>query len=331
MKKTYRILGLALILAFSLCLLTACGGGSNEEKKSNLGGASVAGDPGDTVDALDIAGTAWEVDGIVYHFFEDGVVATDTGYILSYIWDGIWGEVSDEDITVEMIYDEDGFFMEGEDETFYPLAYVGDADASLLGGRGDDFSETIEGDADASLLGGRGDDFSETIDLENTSWEIDGNTLHFFADGVVATSDGGVLSYSWDGSHGEVWYEDDSLEIAYNKDGFFVEMNDSTFYKLNYAGEADPSLLEDEIESPYGAYDNDEVSTSIVFYSDGTCVVSTLDTEADGIYTVDADGYLYIETDYASLGGWYDADEDTFTMDDTAGHFYYVGSPYYVP
>ena len=109
MKKTYRILGLALILAFSLCLLTACGGGSNEEKKSKLGGASVAGDLGDTVDALDIAGTAWEVDGIVYHFFEDGVVATDTGYILSYIWDGTWGEVSDEDT----------FTLEGVSGVFY--------------------------------------------------------------------------------------------------------------------------------------------------------------------------------------------------------------------
>ena len=102
------------------------------------------------------------------------------------------------------------------------------------------------------------------------------------------------------------------------------------YYEEQYGGEEED---DEDIEAPYGAYDNDEVKASILFHSDGTCVVSTLDAEADGIYTVDTDGYLYIETDNASLGGWYDADEDTFTLDDTDGYFYYVSfsSGYYVP
>ena len=114
-KKFYSIFALILSIVLSLSLLSGCGG------KDNSGDQSDAGDTGDAL-TMEIAGDAWEVDGTVYHFFEGGVVVVDTGYILAYSWDGSYGEITDGGITAAMIYDEDGFFLEGEDELYYILS-----------------------------------------------------------------------------------------------------------------------------------------------------------------------------------------------------------------
>ena len=193
-KKLYSVFVMVLSLVLSLSLLSGCGG------KDNSGDQSDAGDTGDAL-TMEIAGDAWEVDGTVYHFFEGGVVVVDTGYILTYSWDGSYGEITDGGITAAMIYDEDGFFLEGEDELFYPFTYVGDADPSLLD----------DGD----------DEFTDTIDLVGTAWEVaDGEfQFHFFTNGDAATNDGGLLSYTWDGSSGEISGGGVSLGMVYDEDG----------------------------------------------------------------------------------------------------------------
>ena len=307
-KKTFSILG--LVMALSLCLLTACGGGG--------------GDTGDTGDVLtmEIAGDAWEVDGIVYHFFEDGIGSTDNGYIFSYTWDGSSGVVTaeDESVSLEIIYDEDGFFMEGEDELYYELTYAGEADTDLL--------------ADGENSGG------DIIDLVGTAWEmVDGELqLHFFTDGDVATNDGGVISYTWDGSYGEISEGSTALGMIYDEDGFFVEMNDGIYHEFTYIGEADINLLmendggyDDEGEELAGTYDNDDEEMSICFNSDGTCTISTTSFEFDGYYEVDSNGNLYIDTGDELLGGYYDSSDDTFALEDMSGWFYYTGSAGYAP
>ena len=227
-----------------------------------------------------------------------------------------------------MIYDEDGFFLEGEDELFYPFTYVGDADPSLLG-EGDDSSD---------------DTFSDTIDLVGTAWEmVDGELqLHFFTDGDVATNDGGVISYTWDGSYGEISEGSTALGMIYDEDGFFVEMNDGIYHEFTYIGEADINLLvengyydddddDDGGEELFGTYDNDDEEMSICFYSDGTCTISTTSFEFDGYYEVDSNGNLYIDTGDELLGGYYDSSDDTFALEDMSGWFYYTGSAGYTP
>ena len=319
MKKLYRIWFLTAILVFSLCLLTACGG-SDTDEKAGSGAPSAAADAGDTLDPLDIAGTAWEVDGIVYHFFEDGIGSTDNGYIFSYTWDGSSGVVTaeDESVSLEIIYDEDGFFMEGEDELYYELTYAGEADTDLL--------------ADGENSGG------DIIDLAGTAWEmVDGELqLHFFTDGDVATNDGGVISYTWDGSYGEISEGSTALGMIYDEDGFFVEMNDGIYHEFTYIGEADISLLmeddggyDDGREELAGTYDNDDEEMSICFNSDGTCTISTTSFEFDGYYEVDSNGNLYIDTGDELLGGYYDSSDDTFSLDGMSGWFYYTGSAGY--
>ena len=317
-KKTFSILG--LVMALSLCLLTACGGGGGDSSKQSTPSSS----GGSDAVTMEIAGDAWEADGTVYHFFEDGVAYVDTGFVLSYSWDGSYGEITDGEFTVAIGCDEDGFYMEGEDGELYELTYVGEADASLLG-EGDDSSD---------------DTFSDTIDLVGTAWEMsDGELqLHFFTDGDVATNDGGVISYTWDGSYGEISEGSTALGMIYDEDGFFVEMNDGIYHEFTYIGEADINLLmendggyDDEGEELAGTYDNDDEEMSICFNSDGTCTISTTSFEFDGYYEVDSNGNLYIDTGDELLGGYYDSSDDTFALEDMSGWFYYTGSAGYAP
>ena len=315
-KKFYSIFALILSIVLSLSLLSGCGG------KDNSGDQSDAGDTGDAL-TMEIAGDAWEVDGTVYHFFEGGVVVVDTGYILAYSWDGSYGEITDGGITAAMIYDEDGFFLEGEDELFYPFTYVGDADPSLLD----------DGD----------DEFTDTIDLVGTAWEVaDGEfQFHFFTNGDAATNDGGLLSYTWDGSYGEISGGGSSLEMIYDEDGFFVEFNDGTYHEFTYIGEADLNLL---VESGYydddddnggwglaGAYDNDDEEMSIVFYSDGTVVMSDFEFSDEGTYTVDGDYILMEFEGQFPYEAYYDSSDDSFQVDGLDGWFYYVDEAWYTP
>lgn len=321
-KKFYSIFALILSIVLSLSLLSGCGG------KDNSGDQSDAGDTGDAL-TMEIAGDAWEVDGTVYHFFEGGVVVVDTGYILTYSWDGSYGEITDGGITAAMIYDEDGFFLEGEDELFYPFTYVGDADPSLLD----------DGD----------DEFTDTIDLVGTAWEVaDGEfQFHFFTNGDAATNDGGLLSYTWDGSYGEISGGGSSLEMIYDEDGFFIEGNDGIYHEFVDIGEADINLL---VENGYydddddddddddggwglaGTYDHDDAETSIVFYADGTCAVTNLYDAVEGYYSLDDSNNLYIELDNGeSASGWYDASDDTFSLENMDGWFHYTGSAGYAP
>ena len=169
-KKFYSIFALILSIVLSLSLLSGCGG------KDNSGDQSDAGDTGDAL-TMEIAGDAWEVDGIVYHFFEDGIGSTDNGYIFYYTWDGSSGVVTaeDESVSLEIIYDEDGFFMEGEDEQFYELTYAGEADLNLLVENG--YYDDDDDDDGGEELAGAYDNDDEEM------------SIVFYSDGTVVMSD----------------------------------------------------------------------------------------------------------------------------------------------
>ncbi|MBM6925270.1 hypothetical protein [Pseudoflavonifractor phocaeensis] len=82
--------------------------------------------------------------------------------------------------------------------------------------------------------------------------------------------------------------------------------------------------------APEGAYDNDELEMSMVFFEDGTCEVSDYYDSAECEFKMDGDE-LTIEMDGMEVTGTYDADEDTFTIDDNDGEFYSVGEAFYTP
>ena len=84
--------------------------------------------------------------------------------------------------------------------------------------------------------------------------------------------------------------------------------------------------------APLGAYDNDELEMSIVFSDDGTCVVSDFDMSYEAEFEMDGDELTIKNDDLGmEVTGTYDADEDTFTIDDNDGEFYYVDEAWYTP
>ena len=84
--------------------------------------------------------------------------------------------------------------------------------------------------------------------------------------------------------------------------------------------------------APEGAYDNDELEMSIVFSDDGTCVVSDFDMSYEAEFEMDGDELTIKNDDLGmEVTGTYDADEDTFTIDDNDGEFYYVDEAWYTP
>ena len=84
--------------------------------------------------------------------------------------------------------------------------------------------------------------------------------------------------------------------------------------------------------APEGAYDNDDIAVSIVFYEDGTCVVSDFDMSYEAEFEMDGDELTIKNDDLGmEVTGTYDADEDTFTIDDNDGEFYYVDEAWYTP
>ena len=84
--------------------------------------------------------------------------------------------------------------------------------------------------------------------------------------------------------------------------------------------------------APEGAYDNDELGMSIVFSDDGTCVVSDFDMSYEAEFEMDGDELTIKNDDLGmEVTGTYDADEDTFTIDDNDGEFYYVDEAWYTP
>ena len=84
--------------------------------------------------------------------------------------------------------------------------------------------------------------------------------------------------------------------------------------------------------APLGAYDNDEIETSVVFSDDGTCVVSDFDMSYEAEFEMDGDELTIKNDDLGmEVTGTYDADEDTFTIDDNDGEFYYVDEAWYTP
>ena len=66
------------------------------------------------------------------HFFTNGDATSTEGGPFSYTWDGSYGEISGGGSSLEMIYDEDGFFVEFNDGTYHEFTYIGEADLNLL-------------------------------------------------------------------------------------------------------------------------------------------------------------------------------------------------------
>ena len=300
-KKTFSILG--LVMALSLCLLTACGG---KESVSLVGG--------------------WDSDDyeLSLVFYEDGTMemSESLGYdTMNYEWDGetltvdYGGEILEGFLNDDgnLVLDGDVVFVRVEEISYYPS----------------EDSEPIP------------------FDITDTAWDAEGIIYNFYSDGTLIIDGEYLGNYDWDGYSGTLYIDGSSTSISYDGEDLYIAGEDGELYLMDYYSAADYDLYdgmagggdvsEDVSEDDggwglAGTYDNDDEETSIAFYSDGTCTVTTLYEAFEGYYSKDANDNLYIELENGqTTSGWYDASDDTFSLDGMSGWFYYTGSAGYTP
>lgn len=146
--KYFRVFTILLCLTLSLALLSACGG---KESSSNSNLSSDSGSSSQDSDALGsdapsevLAETAWSIEGTTYFFYADGTVEITDGsdsVFGGYEWDGVMGAiVLGEDIASLTLDEEGDLYLQGEDDEYYLMTYVG-----IAGGgdhEGDDDSDS---------------------------------------------------------------------------------------------------------------------------------------------------------------------------------------------
>ena len=64
--------------------------------------------------------------------------------------------------------------------------------------------------------------------------------------------------------------------------------------------------------APLGAYDNDDIAVSIVFYEDGTCVISDFDSADEAEFKMDGDELMMLALDAGAED--FSEEEDSFEV-----------------
>lgn len=304
MKKKLRLLCILMALVLSLGLLSACGG---EEPVSLVGN--------------------WDCDdyemSLVFH--DDGTADMSDYYdyaVVDYEWDGETLTLSYDGSTLQGVLGEDGslvvdgdiVFVRVEAITYYP------ADP------GDEGDEPVP------------------YDMTDSAWDVEGVIYEFYADGTLIIAGEYLGSYDWDGYSGTLYVDGSSTSIYYDGEDLYMEGEDGELYLMEYYSIADYDLYDELLgggddddsddEGGYslgGAYDNDDEEMSIVFYSDGTVVMSDIEFSDEGTYTVDGDYILMEFEGQIPYEAYYDSSDDSFQVDGLDGWFYYVDEAWYTP
>ena len=137
----------------------------------------------ETGDDSELAGSAWELDGSVFNFYEGGIFIADGNVMGEYGMDGQDGEILVEGTVLSLMLDEDGLSIQAEDGEYYPFTYLGDIQTQTLEGVYDN------DDAEQSLVLTEDGEFtlSDEYDLYEGDYllDTDGN-LFLMVDGDVA-------------------------------------------------------------------------------------------------------------------------------------------------
>lgn len=298
-KKLYSVFAMVLSLVLSLSLLTACGG---KESVSLVGG--------------------WDSDDyeLSLVFYEDGTMEMSESLgcdTMNYEWDGetltvdYGGEILEGFLNDDgnLVLDGDVVFVRVEEISYYPS----------------EDSEPIP------------------FDMTDTAWEAEGNIYNFYSDGTLIIDGEYLGNYDWDGYSGTLYIDGSSTTISYDGEDLYIEGEDGELYLMDYYSAADYDLYDDMVgdgdddsddEGGYslaGAYDNDDEEMSIVFYSDGTVVMSDFEFSDEGTYTVDGDYILMEFEGQFPYEAYYDSSDDSFQVDGLDGWFYYVDEAWYTP
>ena len=232
--KYFRVFTILLCLTLSLALLSACGG---KESSSNSNLSSDSGSSSQDSDALGsdapsevLAETAWSIEGTTYFFYADGTVEITDGsdsVFGEYEWDGVMGAiVLGEDIASLTLDEEGDLYLQGEDDEYYLMTYVG-----IAGGgdrEGDDDSDSPYEDVGDGNV--RYTDYDCNISVVFSDWLscLEGEIV-----GVVTISDddeGYVVSENLTDEYWNYSGSDDEFILNY------MDNNVTRFFEELYGG-----------------------------------------------------------------------------------------------
>ena len=232
--KYLRVFTILLCLTLSLALLSACGG---KESSSNSNLSSDSGSSSQDSDALGsdapsevLAETAWSIEGTTYFFYADGTVEITDGsdsVFGEYEWDGVMGAiVLGEDIASLTLDEEGDLYLQGEDDEYYLMTYVG-----IAGGgdhEGDDDSDSPYEDVGDGNV--RYTDYDCNISVVFSDWLscLEGEIV-----GVVTISDddeGYVVSENLTDEYWNYSGSDDEFILNY------MDNNVTRFFEELYGG-----------------------------------------------------------------------------------------------
>ena len=280
-------------------------------------------------DGESLSGTMDDYGDLLFEGMEGYFYLVDEAY---YVPDSAWDNDEDE---LSLVFDGYGGVVLSDKSNTIDLFYAWDGDTLLIWDEeGDEvLSGTMDEDGDLLFEGMEG--YFYVVDeayyapfildgstLPGTQWEMDGIVFSFCLDGAVLMDGEYAGGYFWDGEqYVEMYLEEGTVPLTLDE-GLFYEDEDGEYYAFTYLGGV--TLLN-------GAYDNDLEEVSMVFYLDGTFTFYDLYDAIDGIYAMDGEGGLYLETEDGTASGWYDYSDNTFTLDDLDDYFYLVSEPYYTP
>ena len=232
--KYFRVFTILLCLTLSLALLSACGGkesSSNANPPSDSGNSSQDSDaPGSDAPSEVLADTAWSIEGTTYFFYADGTVEITDGsdsVFGEYEWDGVMGAiVLGEDIASLTLDEEGDLYLQGEDDEYYLMTYVG-----IAGGgdhEGDDDSDSPYEDVGDGNV--RYTDYDCNISVVFSDWLscLEGEIV-----GVVTISDddeGYVVSENLTDEYWNYSGSDDEFILNY------MDNNVTRFFEELYGG-----------------------------------------------------------------------------------------------
>lgn len=219
MKKTYKItLILTLCLVLTLSLLSGCA----KEKEF----------------PIDLSDTVWNYTGDYYVFNADGTIKTYNADGIEY--EDYAGAYVIENGECKMVYGSANYTVTYEEEK---LVATSEDNMTFRFDRADVVptpSEEALAEAEAKDAGAvTGVDVTSkdpnAIDLRDSTWETEGFTYHFFADGTLEASNGSATklgSYTWNGVKGSISMDGVTVPLVNESGSLFIEGEDGYLYML---------------------------------------------------------------------------------------------------
>ena len=237
--KYFRVFTILLCLTLSMTILSACGDkepNANSNPSSASGGSTQSENaqnsdaPEEDTPSIELADMAWSIEGTTYFFYADGTVEITDGsdsVFGEYEWDGVMGAiVLGEDIASLTLDEEGDLYLQGEDDEYYLMTYVG-----IAGGgdhEGDDDSDSPYEDVGDGNV--RYTDYDCNISVVFSDWLscLEGEIV-----GVVTISDddeGYVVSENLTDEYWNYSGSDDEFILNY------MDNNVTRFFEELYGG-----------------------------------------------------------------------------------------------